>query len=90
MCVKAAFCNVTYNLICVSAGDDVSDAEDKSSHSQQEEDSDCPRDSGCFIPSECSDTKEDQVTDGVETWTCRMDKADIWKFCGSVGNSNKI
>ncbi|XP_017275634.1 SAM domain-containing protein SAMSN-1a isoform X2 [Kryptolebias marmoratus] len=50
-------------------GDDVSDAEeDKSSHSQQEEDSDCPRDSGCFIPSECSDTKEDadQVTDRVD------------------------
>ncbi|XP_076000832.1 SAM domain-containing protein SAMSN-1a isoform X2 [Genypterus blacodes] len=43
-------------------GDDVRDAEEhKSSHSLQEEDSDCPRDSGCFIPSECSpiDTKED-------------------------------
>ncbi|KAK7883202.1 hypothetical protein WMY93_029376 [Mugilogobius chulae] len=40
--------------------DDVVDTEeDKSSHSQQEEDSDCPRDSGCFIPSECSDIKDD-------------------------------
>ncbi|XP_054883956.1 SAM domain-containing protein SAMSN-1a isoform X2 [Poeciliopsis prolifica] len=41
-------------------GDDTSNAEEhRSSHGQQEEDSDCPRDSGCFIPSECSDTKED-------------------------------
>ncbi|XP_035010702.1 SAM domain-containing protein SAMSN-1a isoform X1 [Hippoglossus stenolepis] len=41
-------------------GDDVRDVEEhKSSHSQKEEDSDCPRDSGCFIPSECSDSKED-------------------------------
>uniref|UniRef100_A0A1A8TXC2 Sterile alpha motif domain-containing protein 5 n=1 Tax=Nothobranchius furzeri TaxID=105023 RepID=A0A1A8TXC2_NOTFU len=41
-------------------GDDVCDTgEHRSSHSQQEEDSDCPRDSGCFIPSECSDIKED-------------------------------
>ncbi|XP_037533371.1 SAM domain-containing protein SAMSN-1a [Nematolebias whitei] len=50
-------------------GDDVSDSvEHRSSLSQQEEDSDCPRDSGCFIPSECSDTKEDtdQVTDEVD------------------------
>lgn len=40
--------------------DNVRDVEEhKSIHSQQEEDSDCPRDSGCFIPSECSDTKED-------------------------------
>ncbi|XP_072310093.1 SAM domain-containing protein SAMSN-1a isoform X2 [Eucyclogobius newberryi] len=42
------------------AEEDVADTEeDQSTHSQQEEDSDCPRDSGCFIPSECSDTKED-------------------------------
>ncbi|XP_028274996.1 SAM domain-containing protein SAMSN-1a isoform X2 [Parambassis ranga] len=41
-------------------GDDVRQAQEhKSSHSLQEEDSDCPRDSGCFIPSECSDSKED-------------------------------
>ncbi|KAE8295529.1 SAM domain-containing protein SAMSN-1 [Larimichthys crocea] len=41
-------------------GDDVREPEEhKSSHSLQEEDSDCPRDSGCFIPSECSDSKED-------------------------------
>uniref|UniRef100_A0A3Q2NNG4 SAM domain, SH3 domain and nuclear localisation signals 1a n=1 Tax=Fundulus heteroclitus TaxID=8078 RepID=A0A3Q2NNG4_FUNHE len=41
-------------------GDDTSNADEhKSSHGQQEEDSDCPRDSGCFIPSECSDTKEE-------------------------------
>ncbi|MEQ2175081.1 hypothetical protein GOODEAATRI_014566 [Goodea atripinnis] len=47
-------------------GDDMNNGEEqKSSHAQQEEDSDCPRDSGCFIPSECSDTKEDteQVAD---------------------------
>lgn len=51
-------------------GDDVRDEEEhKSSHSPQEEDSDCPRDSGCFIPSECSDSKEDAepVTDAVES-----------------------
>ncbi|XP_041851636.1 SAM domain-containing protein SAMSN-1a isoform X1 [Melanotaenia boesemani] len=41
-------------------GDDVREAEEhKSSQNLQEEDSDCPRDSGCFIPSECSDSKED-------------------------------
>ncbi|XP_049431847.1 SAM domain-containing protein SAMSN-1a [Epinephelus fuscoguttatus] len=51
-------------------GDDVKDAEEhKSSHSLQEEDSDCPRDSGCFIPSECSDSKDDveQITDAVDS-----------------------
>lgn len=43
------------------AGDDVREAEQhKSSLSLQEEDSDCPRDSGCFIPSECSDSKKDE------------------------------
>uniref|UniRef100_A0A3Q2ED77 SAM domain, SH3 domain and nuclear localisation signals 1a n=1 Tax=Cyprinodon variegatus TaxID=28743 RepID=A0A3Q2ED77_CYPVA len=46
-------------------GDDTSNAEEHKS-SQQEEDSDCPRDSGCFIPSECSDTKED-VEQPVDT-----------------------
>uniref|UniRef100_A0AAQ5YY82 SAM domain, SH3 domain and nuclear localisation signals 1a n=1 Tax=Amphiprion ocellaris TaxID=80972 RepID=A0AAQ5YY82_AMPOC len=51
-------------------GDDVRDAEEhKSSHSLQEEDSDCPRDSGCFIPSECSDSKDDteHVTEAVDS-----------------------
>uniref|UniRef100_A0A673BNJ2 SAM domain, SH3 domain and nuclear localisation signals 1a n=1 Tax=Sphaeramia orbicularis TaxID=375764 RepID=A0A673BNJ2_9TELE len=51
-------------------GDEVRDSEEhKSSHSPQEEDSDCPRDSGCFIPSECSDSKEDseQLTDAVDS-----------------------
>ncbi|XP_034404013.1 SAM domain-containing protein SAMSN-1a [Cyclopterus lumpus] len=39
---------------CRYTGDVVGDAEElRSSHSLQEEDSDCPRDSGCFIPSEC-------------------------------------
>ncbi|CAN9511555.1 unnamed protein product [Ophioblennius macclurei] len=41
-------------------GEDVRDAEElKSPRSLQEEDSDCPRDSGCFIPSECSESKDD-------------------------------
>ncbi|XP_061576485.1 SAM domain-containing protein SAMSN-1a [Cololabis saira] len=51
-------------------GDDTKDVQDhNSSPSLQEEDSDCPRDSGCFIPSECSDSKEDpeQVTDVVDS-----------------------
>ncbi|XP_034723277.1 SAM domain-containing protein SAMSN-1a isoform X3 [Etheostoma cragini] len=51
-------------------GDDVREAEEhRSSHSLKEEDSDCPRDSGCFIPSECSDSKEDaeQLTDAVHS-----------------------
>ncbi|XP_029028078.1 SAM domain-containing protein SAMSN-1a [Betta splendens] len=51
-------------------GNDVKDEEERnSSHSPQEEDSDCPRDSGCFIPSECSDVKEeaDQLTDTVDS-----------------------
>lgn len=53
-----------------AAGDDVREAEEhKSTHILQEEDSDCPRDSGCFIPSECSDSKEDTepLTDAVES-----------------------
>lgn len=55
---------------CVAAGDDVREAEhNKSCHSPQEEDSDCPRDSGCFIPSECSDSKKDeeQLAEPVES-----------------------
>ncbi|XP_077422926.1 SAM domain-containing protein SAMSN-1a isoform X2 [Vanacampus margaritifer] len=51
-----------------SEGDDVSDVDQsKSAGGPQEEDSDCPRDSGCFIPSECSDSKDDaeQITDAV-------------------------
>ncbi|XP_054454345.1 SAM domain-containing protein SAMSN-1a isoform X2 [Anoplopoma fimbria] len=51
-------------------GDDVRDAEElRSSHSLQEDDSDCPRDSGCFIPSECSESKEEaeRLTDAVES-----------------------
>lgn len=54
----------------VAAGDDARVAEEhKTSHSLQEEDSDCPRDSGCFIPSECSDIKEEteQLPDAVHT-----------------------
>ncbi|XP_059187117.1 SAM domain-containing protein SAMSN-1a [Centropristis striata] len=48
-------------------GDDAE--EQRSSHSLQEDDSDCPRDSGCFIPSECSDSKEDteQLTEAVDS-----------------------
>ncbi|KAM9812484.1 SAM domain-containing protein SAMSN-1a isoform 2-T2 [Syngnathus typhle] len=43
-----------------SDGDEVRDVdESKSLGGPQEEDSDCPRDSGCFIPSECSDSKDD-------------------------------
>ncbi|XP_074536017.1 SAM domain-containing protein SAMSN-1-like [Halichoeres trimaculatus] len=51
-------------------GDDVREGEEhKSSHSPQEEDSDCPRDSGCFIPSECLDSKEEteQTTESVDS-----------------------
>ncbi|XP_072248971.1 SAM domain-containing protein SAMSN-1-like [Leuresthes tenuis] len=51
-------------------GEDAKDTEEhKSTQNLQEEDSDCPRDSGCFIPSECSDSKEDteQVTDVVDS-----------------------
>ncbi|XP_034023856.1 SAM domain-containing protein SAMSN-1a isoform X2 [Thalassophryne amazonica] len=54
---------------CHYTGDDVRDVDEcKSLHSLQEEDSDCPRDSGCFIPSECSDSKEDaeHLTEAVE------------------------
>ncbi|XP_034557381.1 SAM domain-containing protein SAMSN-1a [Notolabrus celidotus] len=51
-------------------GADVIEGEEhKSSHSPQEEDSDCPRDSGCFIPSECSDSKEETepITETVDS-----------------------
>ncbi|XP_037631699.1 SAM domain-containing protein SAMSN-1a [Sebastes umbrosus] len=51
-------------------GDDVREPEVHiSSHSLQEDDSDCPRDSGCFIPSECSESKEDAepLTDAVDS-----------------------
>ncbi|KAM6933775.1 SAM domain-containing protein SAMSN-1a [Xenentodon cancila] len=51
-------------------GEDTKDVDEhNSSPSLQEEDSDCPRDSGCFIPSECSDSKEDaeQVTDVADS-----------------------
>lgn len=54
----------------VAAGEDVRDTEEnRSSNSLQEEDSDCPRDSGCFIPSECSETKDDaeQVADATSS-----------------------
>lgn len=49
--------------------DDADAEEHKSSLNHQEEDSDCPRDSGCFIPSECSDTKEDTetLTEGISS-----------------------
>lgn len=71
----AETCDImTFDLIpfvfFATTGDDVRDVEEhKSSHSLQEEDSDCPRDSGCFIPSECSDSKEDteQVADAVDS-----------------------
>nr|XP_061828727.1 uncharacterized protein LOC133614621 isoform X1 [Nerophis lumbriciformis] len=49
-------------------GDDVRDVEESGASSgPQEDDSDCPRDSGCFIPSECTDSKEDaeQLADAV-------------------------
>ncbi|KAK5868427.1 hypothetical protein PBY51_009445 [Eleginops maclovinus] len=55
---------------CCYAGDEVKETEEqRSSHSLQEEDSDCPRDSGCFIPSECTESKEDteQLTEAVDS-----------------------
>ncbi len=77
MWLETENCNITrFDLIpfpLFAAGDDVREGEEhKSSHSVQEEDSDCPRDSGCFIPSECSDTKEDaeQLTETGLTLTC--------------------
>lgn len=62
--------SLTKSIWFVTPGDDVRDTEEhKSSHSPQEEDSDCPRDSGCFIPSECSEIKEDaeQLTDALDS-----------------------
>ncbi|CAB1348076.1 unnamed protein product [Coregonus sp. 'balchen'] len=42
--------------------DDVRESEEpSSSHSLKEEKSDCPRDSGCFIPSECSENSKDDT-----------------------------
>uniref|UniRef100_A0A667WR63 SAM domain, SH3 domain and nuclear localisation signals 1a n=1 Tax=Myripristis murdjan TaxID=586833 RepID=A0A667WR63_9TELE len=59
--LAAASCHYT-------EGDDVREGEEhKSSHSPQEEDSDCPRDSGCFIPSECSDNSKEDVEQLTET-----------------------
>ncbi|XP_033953710.1 SAM domain-containing protein SAMSN-1-like [Pseudochaenichthys georgianus] len=55
---------------CCYTGDEVKETEEqRSSHSQQEEDSDCPRDSGCFIPSECTESKEDteRLTEAVDS-----------------------
>ncbi|KAL6116410.1 samsn1 [Pungitius sinensis] len=55
---------------CRYTGDDVRDAEElRSAHGLREEDSDCPRDSGCFIPSECPDSKEEaeQLADAVDS-----------------------
>lgn len=52
----------------VSAVGDNRDSEERTpSHNLQEEDSDCPRDSGCFISSECLDGKEEteQLPDTV-------------------------
>uniref|UniRef100_A0A3B5K045 SAM domain-containing protein SAMSN-1-like n=2 Tax=Takifugu rubripes TaxID=31033 RepID=A0A3B5K045_TAKRU len=48
-------------------GDNRDSKEHTASHNLQEEDSDCPRDSGCFISSECLDSKEEteQLTDSV-------------------------
>ncbi|XP_040042855.2 SAM domain-containing protein SAMSN-1a [Gasterosteus aculeatus] len=55
---------------CRYTGDDVRDAEElRSSHGLREEDSDCPRDSGCFIPSECPEGKEEaeRLADAVDS-----------------------
>ncbi|KAM8903734.1 SAM domain-containing protein SAMSN-1a [Spinachia spinachia] len=55
---------------CRYTGDDAGDAEELgSSHGLRGEDSDCPRDSGCFIPSECPDSKEEaeQLPDAVDS-----------------------
>ncbi|CAJ1065824.1 SAM domain-containing protein SAMSN-1a [Xyrichtys novacula] len=63
--LAAAECRYT------EAGDDAREGEEhkSNSHSPLEEDSDCPRDSGCFIPSECSDIKEEteQLTETVDS-----------------------
>lgn len=41
--------------------------ENKSSQRLQEEKSDCPRDSGCFIPSECSDNSKEEADNLPDT-----------------------
>lgn len=58
---------VVFAVFVSSVGDNRESKETTASHSLQEEDSDCPRDSGCFISSECLDSKEDseQLTDAV-------------------------
>ncbi|XP_062329566.1 SAM domain-containing protein SAMSN-1-like isoform X2 [Osmerus eperlanus] len=40
-----------------------------SSHSLKEEKSDCPRDSGCFIPSECTDNSKEDTDNQGESHT---------------------
>ena len=48
-------------------GEDVPEGKDHTL--LQEEDSDCPRDSGCFIPSECSENSKeegDHLADALE------------------------
>lgn len=54
-------------LFVSAVGDNRESKECTPSHNLQEEDSDCPRDSGCFISSECLDSKEEteQLTDTV-------------------------
>lgn len=56
-----------YFLFVSAVGDNRESKECTTSHNLQEEDSDCPRDSGCFISSECLDSKEEteQLTDTV-------------------------
>lgn len=46
-------------LFVSAVGDEGESKECTPSHNLQEEDSDCPRDSGCFISSECLDSKEE-------------------------------
>lgn len=54
----------------MASGDNRDSKEHTASHNLQEEDSDCPRDSGCFISSECLDSKEEteQLTDTLYSW----------------------
>ena len=42
-----------YHIYLPPSGDD------RDNDKEDEETNDCPRDSGCFIPSECSDSKDD-------------------------------
>lgn len=62
-CMVVMFYHICF-LFVLAAGDS---KEGTPSHNLQEEDSDCPRDSGCFISSECLDSKEEteQLTDTV-------------------------